>query len=316
MSHKNKKSLIVQMENRLNHYKSFGRKKYIDKANAREEWERTHGDDGKEKAEYIRRRTLPYIYSESTYKNYHKHLCYYIKWCEQTHGCKTLKECRQYANEWLQIREASGLSPWTIKLERSALGKLYQEPTTNFVITPERHRANIKRSRTVTAARTKFEKSKKNRELIAFCKSTGLRRKELETLKPEQLEITPKGRILNIKGKGGRERQAPIIGENRAAVVAKIQATPAGQKVWGKVNKNAPIHSYRADYRTAYYKQLARHIQAIKAENRRSGRNINTGIYYCRDDRKHTTFDRRAMAIVSKALGHTRLDVVAGHYLR
>lgn len=26
MSHKNKKSLIVQMENRLNHYKSFGRK--------------------------------------------------------------------------------------------------------------------------------------------------------------------------------------------------------------------------------------------------------------------------------------------------
>ncbi len=309
------------MENRLNHYKSLGRKKHIDKSRAREEWEHTHGKDSKGKAEYVRRRTLPYIYSNSTYNNYHKHLCYFLNWCENTHGCKTLNDCRQYADEWLQTRESSGLSAWTLKLERSALGKLYQEPTTNFKFkdnkNTERHRADIKRSRKLTKSQEKFEKSAKNKELIDFCKATGLRREELETLKPEQLEITSNGqRILHIKGKGGREREAPIIGKNQATVVTKIQTTPAGQKVWGKVNKNAPVHTYRADYRTAYYKQLARPVADIKAANKRAGRKINKDIYYCRADRKHTAFDRRAMKIVSKALGHTRIDVIAGYYLR
>ena len=38
--------------------------------------------------------------------------------------------------------------------------------------------------------------------------------------------------------------------------------------------------------------------------------------YYCRGDRKGEVFDRAAMRITSNALGHGRIGVIAGHYLK
>ena len=38
--------------------------------------------------------------------------------------------------------------------------------------------------------------------------------------------------------------------------------------------------------------------------------------YVCRGELKGTIYDRKAMAIVSDALGHNRISVIAGHYLK
>jgi len=54
-------------------------------------------------------------------------------------------ECRKYVDEWLL--ERSGLSAYTVKLEASALAKLYDCTTGDFVKTAVRHRSDIKRSR-------------------------------------------------------------------------------------------------------------------------------------------------------------------------
>lgn len=43
-----------------------------------------------------------------------------MKWCKKHYGCKTLAECRAYADEWLSTRLV--LSPYTQKLEACTSG--------------------------------------------------------------------------------------------------------------------------------------------------------------------------------------------------
>ena len=132
MSHRNKVSLIGQVDARLQRMTQagVGRSKHQDKID---------GEDHK------------YIYTWKTYQAYMKHCCYFVKWCKENHGCKTLKECRQHVPEWIESRR--NLSASTQKLEVAALSKLYrcrhgrgQKPFQG-VETDTRHRADIKRSR-------------------------------------------------------------------------------------------------------------------------------------------------------------------------
>ena len=64
------------------------------------------------------------------------------------------------------------------------------------------------------------------------------------------------------------------------------------------------VHSYRSEYATAIYMAYAR--DPIPKEDR----------YFCRGDRKGTVMDRFAMMQASEALRQSRIDVVAGHYIR
>lgn len=132
MSHQNKKSLIGQVDDRLQKMTQagVGRSKHQDKI-----------DDIDYK----------YIYTWKTYQAYMKHCCYFVNWCKEKYGCKTLKQCRQYVPEWIESRR--GLSASTQKLEVAALSKLYhcrhgrgRKPFRD-VETDTRRRADIKRSR-------------------------------------------------------------------------------------------------------------------------------------------------------------------------
>ena len=114
--------------------------------------------------------------------------------------------------------------------------------------------------------------------------------------------------LVNIKGKGGRLRDCPIISREEGvveAVIEKIRSTPAGQNVWNKIPSRADIHSYRAEYCKAIYEQHALPIAEIPKSER----------YYCRGDLNGVVYDKRAMRIASRALGHNRISVIAGHYL-
>lgn len=104
--------------------------------------------------------------------------------------------------------------------------------------------------------------------------------------------------------KGGRERYAPIIGDKDLVIRLCKQAEDG--KVFEKIPSGADIHSYRRDYATAIYQQHARPLEQLTAKEK----------YYCRGDRKGEVFDRAAMRITSNALGHGRIAVIAGHYLK
>lgn len=246
------------------------------------------------------------IYSWSTYRTYMRHCNYFAEYCRIEHGCRTLEECRPYAEEWVRHRiDQEGLSPYTVKLEVSALGKLYGEPGSNFGLSPSRHRAEITRSRGVAVRDKNFSETKNDR-LVQFCRSTGLRRSELMALTGDKLVKRDNQYYIHVTQgtKGGRERFAPVIG-NVKNVVELMTAAGAGN-VFKKVSTNADIHGYRSEYAVAVYRSYARDITTLPRKE----------IYYCRGDLKGVRYDRAAMAVTSQALGHNRISVIAGHYLR
>lgn len=296
------------------------------------------------------------IFSVNTYKTYWKHTKYFIAYIKEHHPeCTTLKKAKKYVNEWLQHRVDQGFSAWTIQAEAKAMGKLYgiTPEDKDYFTPPKRNRQDIKRSRGVRARDKHFSKTN-NDELIRFCRGTGLRRSELESLKGRDLvtreqieaeisqieslpasERTPGverhlevlqdtrmfdcGYFTHVRsGKGGRERMSPIIGNDAEQIIDRIKNTPAEEKVWRFVHKSADIHSYRADYATIIYKANARPIEEIPYDkiNRGTGRQFQSEVYVCRKDEAGKKLDKVAMLICSKALGHNRISVVADNYIR
>ena len=256
------------------------------------------------------------IYSWSTYENYLAKSCAFVKWAKGEYGVRTLADARGYVDAYLKKHIDEGYSPYTQKLIACALAKLCGCSTMDFIQTQVRHRVNITRSRGITndegkiVSRAKFSESK-NQEFVDFCRATGLRRHEIKQLRPENLgydQATGEYILVGIKGKGGKVRDCPIASPKEDAVemiINRIKNPPAGQLVWSKIPSRVDIHSYRADYCRAVYNLHARLINKIPNNER----------YYCRDDLKGVVYDKRAMAVASRALGHNRIGVNAGHYL-
>lgn len=257
------------------------------------------------------------IYSWTTFRNYMKQVNYFTRWAKETYGCKTLVECRPYVNEWLQKRSIDGISAATQKLDASALAKLYDCSTRDFIKTDIRHRSGITRSRG-PKERDKHFSEKNNKDLIGFCKSTGLRRQELQNLRGDKL-IYKNGSPYVVVDKGaktGRYREVPVI-LDKDLVIRKMKEAGSG-KVFEKLHNAADIHGYRSEYATSYYKSLARPIESIPYDkiNKGSGKAYQSEVYSCRGDLRGFKYDKKAMKEVSEALGHNRISVIAGHYLR
>lgn len=323
MGHKNKKSLVCQVSETLKSKLAIGESKHQDKIN---------GISTKDK-----------IYSYGTYNTYLQQCIQFVKWCKIAHKCKTLNECRQYADEYIQLNIDKGMSPYTLKLQVAALCKLYSCSSTDFISTPPRKRKYIKRSRSTNIkCTTDFER---------FCLCTGLRRREITALRGTAL-IEENGQyfIAVNNGKGGRKRIAEICGTPEEIVfVVDIMKNAEDRKVFSKI-PYTDIHAMRAMYANRFYNKYARPKSEYKNErlimyhNRviktyilknidiknnieyydyspQTGYTMKPGYkdvksaYFCRQDKKHICYDRIALLKCSQALGHNRASVVADHYL-
>ena len=281
MGHKNKKSLIRQVQERLDSMLAIGESKYIDK-----KYDLTKGK----------------IYSWTTYRSYLQQCCQVIRYCRDNHHCKNLTDCRQHVGEWMESRK--DLSAYTVKLAASALCKLYGESLEELGISTKRAaRSEITRSRGIAKRDSHFSEEK-NAEFVEFCRSTGLRRSEITKLRGDQLIERDGEYYIETTGKGGRFRVITICGDVEL-VIGKMKEAGTG-KVWKKVPQNADIHSYRADYASRIYLKYARPIEEIPRKER----------YICRKDKAGIVYDKAAMLEASKALGHNRISVVGEHYLR
>ena len=330
-----KRSLHQQAHEKLMSMQAFGESRHRDK--------RDGSDKGK-------------IYSYKTYETYLEQTRYFLKWLRINHPeCKNLKKAKKYVNPWLEHLVDQGYSAWTIHTACAALCKLYgidRDDPKRFR-PPTRHRVDIKRSRGVAARNRDFSVTN-NYEIIEFVRSTGTRRnvlskiigsdlwsssqvfgriRELDALSErsdaqnrelrmlqETMELFPKYNwfLLHRRDKGGKNRLSPIIGPGAAAVVTRMQSTPPNERVWLHVPSGMDVHAFRACYATALYKSHARPIDKIPydAVNKGTGRLYQSQVYNCRKDEKGKRLDKRAMLLVSKALGHNRLDVCSNFYLR
>ena len=304
MGHKNKESLTKQVQNVLEEKLAIGESKHQAKL------------EGNAQAG---------IYSWETFHAYMRHDVYFVEYCKAEHGCKTLQECRQYVDEWLESR--SRLSPYTQKLEAAALAKLYGCSSKDFVATSPRHRADITRSRG-EKKRDKHFSEERNKDFVDFCKGTGLRRSELECLTGDRLVyIDGKPHIDVLRGsKGGKLRTAPIVGEVDKIVSMMVKS--GSGKVFDRIPNGADIHGYRSEYATAVYMAHARSYSECKADHEFWNKEHYNGkgkprggydkdcVYHFQGDRKGDWLDKRAMLKASEALGHNRISIVAGHYIR
>ena len=316
VGHKNKKSLVCQVSENLKSKLAIAESKHQDKVNGVS--------------------SIDKIYSYGTYNAYLQQSIQFVRWCKSEYKCKTLADCRNYADMYLQLNIDRGLSPYTLKLQVSSLCKLYGCSSSDFISTPPRKRKNITRSRSTQINRnnTEFEK---------FCLSTGLRRREITALRGSAL-IEENGQyyIAVNNGKGGRRRVSEIVGTpEEIAFVVDIMKKAENRKVFSKI-PDIDIHAFRAAYAKKVYQKYARQRNEYKNErmilfhNRivttytdksevrqyynpdgtlKKGFTDVRSAYHCRDDKKHTCYDRLALLKCSQNLGHNRAAVVADHYL-
>ena len=171
------------------------------------------------------------IFSHATYKNYWKHIKYFLGYIKEKHPeCTTLKNAKKYVNEWLQTRVDQGLSAWTVQLEAKALGKLYgiSPDDEAYFDPPKRNRQDIKRSRGDRVRDQHFSKTN-NDELIKFCRGTGLRRRELQELRGK--DLVSKEQIeaeLSELEKIPEAQQAPSVAR-RLEILRDTQLFPEAQ---------------------------------------------------------------------------------------
>lgn len=263
-----------------------------------------------------------YIYSHQTAHMYNRECQRFAEYVREhsPDGRNTsLEAARPYATEYIQMRANDpNISAYTVKMQASALGKLYDCKSTEFGYTGVRHREDITRSRERMVISEKTGKEilnprtnaghfseSRNRDIVEFARGTGLRRSELSELRGNQLVERDGRYYLDVTGKGGKERFAPVCGEHTQEIVERCREA-GNNRVWDKVPAHMDVHHYRSQYATAMYKDLARERDDIPKSDR----------YCCRNDLKGVWYDKQAMKEVSEALGHNRISVIAEHYLR
>lgn len=297
MGYRNKKSLILQVKEMLDSKLAIGQNKHAAKA------------AGTYKQ---------YIYSWGTYRTYLQQCCQFVRWCKdiaRTDGSKqprTLENCRQYVARYMQHLQQAEYSAYTQKLVLSALCKLYFEyPMEGYPfglkeMPGARHRADITRSREIVARDAHFSEEN-NRDIVTFCKCTGLRRAELQQIRGIDLDVNTNTLMVYRGTKGGRIRMVPVTGSpEELETVRRLAAAAGNKKIFDHILSAMDVHYYRSVYCKRIYLQYARPANQVPPADR----------YYCRNDLKGIIYDKKAMLQASRALGHNRINIIAGHYLQ
>lgn len=248
------------------------------------------------------------IYSKATFETYKQQFRHFADWLDKAHPeAFTLEDARGFVDEYLRHLIELERSAYSISTAKAAIAKVMGVEATQFIATPPRLRADIKRSRGV-AERDKHISDKKEEELARFTSATGLRRKEMIMIEAEDLFFENGQAYLNInKGtKGGKSRIAKIVGKTETEtkdIIKWIQSKEG--RLFNKLSSNYDNHFYRATYANRLYNQLKRDIADIPTQER----------YVMRKERAGEVYDKQAMLQVSRALGHNRISVIAQSYL-
>lgn len=259
------------------------------------------------------------IYARKTSKDYREN---WNRYCDSMkaadfrvdgHRPRTLEEAAQYMPQYLEeLQNRPGrfgndhLSAWTIRAYFAAPAKVLGLHMQDYSL-PERRRQDVQRSR--NNWQQKDFSMENNKELVEFQRCVGLRNfKELQVITGKDLTYVDGQPCVYVKGKGGRERNAPIVGtpEEVQRIVNRMNAA-GSSAVWpsGSIPKHYDCHGDRAYYACKVYLQHARPVASLSRSDR----------YSCRGDQKGTAYDRQAMKTTSLALGHTRESVIAESYL-
>ena len=217
-----------QINNILYSKQAFGESRH----EAKKELKEALGDD------YKFGMTDDKIHSYASFDTYQKACQRFGAWLIAEKGINkrtNIQDCKQYAAEYIKSRLDDGVSVWTAKMERSALGKLYGE--TIEIEMPKRDIKKITRSRGPKKGDVHFS-VKNNRDLIDIAIATGGRRADIAKMKPSDFYYDDKGNLwvkIN-ESKGGRNRVSPVLPQYKERVEEILKQHPADKHIFKTIH--------------------------------------------------------------------------------
>lgn len=274
------------------------------------------------------------IYSYNTYETYKKECTAYSKWLieeKRVDKFSKLEDTEQYAKEYVQSRLNDGVSIYTAKMERSALGMLYGHAID--IKLPVRDNKNITRSRKETSNDKHYSKEGKYKDIFTIASATGCRRCDLKNLSVDCIIYKENSMYIQIKNsKGGRDRISYVRKEYQQEVEKIILKRKAegNSKVFDNIPAKIDIHSLRREYCQKLYEEIKDNQtlrdailknypprKEYKTQKDKDGNSHTKEIkrdYY--KDRNGNIYNRDDIYVLSQCLGHNRLDVSVTHYLK
>jgi len=249
------------------------------------------------------------IHSKRTFQTYRQQGKAFAKYARETLGIRKLKDLsRPDVGQWLEYRQGCGDSPSTLKTRAAAMAKVLRCNSTDFGFKcPIRRSEDIKRSRGVVKMDARLNEEI-HVDVLTVAKGTGMRRVELQRLKPDQLEVRDgQAYITGVHGKNGLERTIPILKKYNDAVIDIIKKCDTAKVFPFEIPTYIDVHSYRGEYAKSMYDQ-------ILAEKKKKGEEIKLD-YHTRGAVK-ISISREVVAQVSPALGHKRISVTITNYLK
>lgn len=308
-----KKTLENQVRYILFSKQAYGESRHKAKQQLREE----KGDD------YRFGMTDDKIHSISTFNNYMKQCNLFVNWCMNEKGVERhtkLDDLKEYAIEYLQQGQDDGKSLYTLKLERSALAKLYGQPIP-FTFDKPRSYRDVTRSRG-ERVRDKNFSEERNQDLVNISRGTGGRREDIGKLTSECFFHDEHGNLWVhfYESKGGRDRVSPILPQYQEKIEQFLATKKPNEPLFERIHNAADIHSYRREYAQDLYDLVCKDKEKAKeyAEQypTRYEEGIKGDIYRSHDKEHSFEGNRDDIHTVSQALGHNRLDVTVNHYLK
>lgn len=262
------------------------------------------------------------IFSKSTYDNYKQVSVQFVKWLKENHAeIKHIDDVpRSVLIEYLQEREERGLSPHTISRDLAALNKLFgTDITKKEAGLSQRSYKEITRSREQKDYNKQYN-PKNWQKQIDMARAFGIRRESFVTgdyrLREGSLYRVDGKLYVAVVEKGGKFRNAEVREDMQKTIeqhFPNIQEREAlytehefreayakgelGSALFDRYTSKIDNHAFRREYAQEKYKELVNRLKDPKKD------------YY-------KEYDKRAIAEVSKNLGHNRLRVVVEHYLR
>ena len=246
-----------------------------------------------------------YIYSIKTYEAYKESIERLVAYCLEHHPeIKHVSDCEEYVPEYIQHIIQEAYSSYTQKSRLSGFRK-YFDNRFEDVFTESRKRSQIRRGRQDTLNAREFNKEAHS-EIIWVLQHIGLRRREAESLHGSCVSLHEDGNyyIDGVKGKGGKIRDVRIL-DNDQTVIDLINGTDKDKLVFGRLHSKLNVHGLRADYAQALYKSVARDVETLDKKE----------VFVCRGDMAGIALDKKGMMIVSKSLGHNRINIISNNYL-
>ena len=308
------KRIFGGLQNRLSKQAKFGQSKHEAKQLAKAEYLNTHGNlDGYNPAK------VDGIFSIGTMETYRQAMIPFAEWLSAYNVKNANQITPDLASKYLQEREASGLSAWTVSRDLAAINKaMGYDLSKKELGLSERHKTDISRSRNETE--NDKRKFSKYQDHIAIAKACGCRRSSITKITPTDCIRNANGTVIGIRvvEKGGKERIAPILNSHKETVTEIVDRLSDGDKpLFSNYDSHIDNHHFRAEYCADLLEQLTQEHNENKPW---FGGDLQPEhyIHLSRRDAQcgdtYRGYPTEVVAAVSGAMGHNRLEIIFSHY--